>query len=262
MLSPDSVQPNAPGTQGYNLYAYVANNPTTWVDPTGHSSALPSYQEFLDATGTGGLVGVYGYIAYVLKCVSSGACIEPSGAAGVRAAFGSASAYGAWVGSPQETVDAVTDHPRSPRPESPQVDHPYPPDPEQEPREDKNLLRDKLDLIPDCVLAAMGTFTSYAATVSFQAIAIITSVSTRNPVAGISTGGASWAFFTGLSAGIQAELMRRAKEDGDRVGHVLNTIAGITLPYPWLNVAGSLPSTFYSCGRDGYSIIQRYLDPR
>lgn len=31
----DTVQPNAPGTQGYNLYAYVANNPTTWVDPSG-----------------------------------------------------------------------------------------------------------------------------------------------------------------------------------------------------------------------------------
>jgi RHS repeat-associated protein len=35
-LSTDSVQPNAPGTQGYNPYAYVANNPTTWVDPSGH----------------------------------------------------------------------------------------------------------------------------------------------------------------------------------------------------------------------------------
>jgi hypothetical protein len=31
------VQPNAPGTQGYNLYTYVANNPTTWVDPSGHT---------------------------------------------------------------------------------------------------------------------------------------------------------------------------------------------------------------------------------
>ena len=36
MLSVDTVQPNAPGTQGYNLYAYVANNPSNWVDPSGH----------------------------------------------------------------------------------------------------------------------------------------------------------------------------------------------------------------------------------
>jgi RHS repeat-associated protein len=37
-LSADSVSPNAPGTQGYNLYAYAANDPTTWADPTGHST--------------------------------------------------------------------------------------------------------------------------------------------------------------------------------------------------------------------------------
>lgn len=35
----DTVQPNALGTQGWNLYAYVANNPTTWTDPTGHNTA-------------------------------------------------------------------------------------------------------------------------------------------------------------------------------------------------------------------------------
>lgn len=40
-VSADSVQPNAPGTQGWNLYAYVANNPTTWVDPTGHATWPP-----------------------------------------------------------------------------------------------------------------------------------------------------------------------------------------------------------------------------
>ena len=36
-LSADTVQPNAPGTQGYNRYSYTANNPATWTDPSGHS---------------------------------------------------------------------------------------------------------------------------------------------------------------------------------------------------------------------------------
>jgi hypothetical protein len=33
----DTVIPNAPGTQGYNGYAYTANNPATFTDPSGHS---------------------------------------------------------------------------------------------------------------------------------------------------------------------------------------------------------------------------------
>lgn len=37
-ISADTVSPNAPGTQGYNPYAYVANNPVTWVDPSGHAT--------------------------------------------------------------------------------------------------------------------------------------------------------------------------------------------------------------------------------
>jgi RHS repeat-associated protein len=39
-LSSDSVQPNAPGTQGYNLFSYVANNSTTATDPTGNNEYL------------------------------------------------------------------------------------------------------------------------------------------------------------------------------------------------------------------------------
>ncbi len=33
----DPVQPGAPGTTGYNLYAYAGNNPTTFVDPSGRT---------------------------------------------------------------------------------------------------------------------------------------------------------------------------------------------------------------------------------
>ena len=35
-VSRDTVQPNAEGTQGYNRYGYVANNPTNWTDPSGN----------------------------------------------------------------------------------------------------------------------------------------------------------------------------------------------------------------------------------
>jgi RHS repeat-associated protein len=35
-LQRDAVQPNAPGTQGYDAYAFAADNPVTHTDPTGH----------------------------------------------------------------------------------------------------------------------------------------------------------------------------------------------------------------------------------
>ena len=52
----EPVQPGAPGTTGYNLYTYSANNPTTFTDPTGQavlaedgflrSRALPAVRGF------------------------------------------------------------------------------------------------------------------------------------------------------------------------------------------------------------------------
>lgn len=40
-LSRDTVSPNAPGSQGYNPYAYVADSPTTQIDPGGNSPNVP-----------------------------------------------------------------------------------------------------------------------------------------------------------------------------------------------------------------------------
>jgi RHS repeat-associated protein len=37
----DSVQPNAPGTQGWGLYAYAADNPASLIDPSGHAPFCP-----------------------------------------------------------------------------------------------------------------------------------------------------------------------------------------------------------------------------
>lgn len=39
-LSVDPVRPGGPGAAGYNPYAYVAGNPTTWTDPTGREAAV------------------------------------------------------------------------------------------------------------------------------------------------------------------------------------------------------------------------------
>jgi RHS repeat-associated protein len=52
--SADTVRPNAPGTQGYNPYAYVANNPARWVDPRGHGLV----DQYIPIAGMGIIVGV------------------------------------------------------------------------------------------------------------------------------------------------------------------------------------------------------------
>ena len=63
-LSTDSVQPNAPGTQGFNVYSYVANNPTSWADPSGHS-VLPQFMLSLEESVGTGLTGLAAGLAKV-----------------------------------------------------------------------------------------------------------------------------------------------------------------------------------------------------
>ena len=67
-LSADTVQPNAPGSQGYNLYAYVANNPTTWTDPNGHSTVD-------NGTAAAGATTVLGLAALLLVSTLAVACL-------------------------------------------------------------------------------------------------------------------------------------------------------------------------------------------
>ena len=62
-LSPDSMIPNGPGTQGYNLYAYVANNPTTWADPSGQGISIA-------------WISRLGAFAIVPACLSTPWCIH------------------------------------------------------------------------------------------------------------------------------------------------------------------------------------------
>jgi RHS repeat-associated protein len=84
-LSADSVIPNAPGTSGYNLYAYAGNDPTTWTDPTGHSAIasaiapflLPGVGEMLIALGivAAAVLGMY-ILAMIIECFADVGCKE------------------------------------------------------------------------------------------------------------------------------------------------------------------------------------------
>lgn len=104
-LSRDTVVPNAPGTQGFNPYAYAANNPTSWTDPSGHAVgprnvALTGNLGRQDPNVTlrdfgcgalGGLVGVFMcliaaflWMAWVLEChnIGFGECASPAAVIG------------------------------------------------------------------------------------------------------------------------------------------------------------------------------------
>ena len=56
----DPIQPGAPGTTGYNLYAYSGNNPTTWTDPSGQAAVLVEYVQThqIEIAAAGGVAAI------------------------------------------------------------------------------------------------------------------------------------------------------------------------------------------------------------
>lgn len=82
-LSADTVQPNAPGTQGYNRYAYVANNPTTWVDPTGHFALAPAAGVAITLSPFWLAIGLAIAAFFIWDCANN----SPTGVCSALAAF-------------------------------------------------------------------------------------------------------------------------------------------------------------------------------
>jgi RHS repeat-associated protein len=137
MLSADSVIPNAAGTQGYNLYAYAANNPATWADPTGHeanSATLggdPVFYQVLLYLAAKGLVGWEALHAWLVTVVTNDwtGRIAIAAAAAVIVYFllirpnqeildrdGSQSRLGPFIQRILDLLAAVLTFPRKPRP--------------------------------------------------------------------------------------------------------------------------------------------------
>ena len=67
-MSPDVVQPNASGTQGYDRYSYVSNNPTTATDRTGQFADTAAI-EINDTRSVPALTALEVEIAYVILLV-------------------------------------------------------------------------------------------------------------------------------------------------------------------------------------------------
>lgn len=134
-LSADSVQPNAPGTQGFNLYAYVANNPTTWVDHSGHSASetsvahdtpmshgqaavvaglIASLPALVVAGTLGGLALGIASVFLLMACVLYDDCLAMVGDAAATIGEYGSTAGGAAAWGADQLSQAVASHPLLP----------------------------------------------------------------------------------------------------------------------------------------------------
>ncbi|MDQ6713910.1 MAG: hypothetical protein M3Z28_12085, partial [Candidatus Dormibacteraeota bacterium] len=65
-LSPDLLMPNAAGSQGYNAYAYTANNPATFTDPSGYGLVAYSSPLIGIAARTSSVASRIGYGVFLI----------------------------------------------------------------------------------------------------------------------------------------------------------------------------------------------------
>jgi RHS repeat-associated protein len=126
-LSQDPVQPGAPGSQGYNPYAYVGNNPTTFIDPSGQV-ALVEYSELQSERSRSGVSGATQWLG---RCVA-GALREVAEDLAWYAAFEAIGidqgGYGATQGAGSAVLGCLLADPGN-GPKHPRGDDPTPPTP-------------------------------------------------------------------------------------------------------------------------------------
>jgi RHS repeat-associated protein len=102
-LSKGTVQPNAPGSQGYQVCANAANSPTIWVGPSGHllAGALPA-ELSISATLTA-------FFAKFSLDVWIGIGVAAAG--GLIGACAAVERCGAALAAAAETLDTIFHHP-------------------------------------------------------------------------------------------------------------------------------------------------------
>jgi hypothetical protein len=177
-LSRDSVQPNAQGTQGYDPYAYVANNPVSRTDPSGHSvgacdictpvafaavEAFATYFAYLRAILPRALEGgpgeteawkvlAFGAVGLLLACLASPLCHEGRSAPGGRGqdwvedAVGRAAVVAESAAQGLEELwEAIREHLKKTQTDTDPNEEPRPPPPPPPPPDDPKPNCDDLN---------------------------------------------------------------------------------------------------------------------